>query len=461
MSDPLLKRSRVTKALTDAGVVASFDEAEARLDGVRVCVAVGAGQAATPAGQAAAMTALATAFKSFGRVHLAIGEAETPLIAATPLGASLGQAALALGATLSASIPSETTHLIQIGQGSVWGGWQVCCWWDRWLAGLRDGSAEPGDSRLGPAGVFAAALAVRQVFAHVRTGVRRAARIETVSLWAPWSAAPLNERGPSRFTAPDALWMVGLGHLGQAYVWNLLTLPYGGHRRAVLQDDQRIAAENEATSLLVLPGQRLGERKVRIASRWLECAGWETALIERRHQGDIKLLPDDPPFLLCGVDDLPARKLLAGLGFDFMVDAGIGRGPGDFEGIQLRVIAKRQSIAGLWGETAPADARDRLLAKPAYQALERTIGACGAFTLADASVAVPYVGAATGALAIAQLVRLASMQAGGAMLQLELSAPEMVIDGGLGPAPQAFLGGEVIDLDEAPGPQPAARPDAA
>ena len=63
-------------------------------------------------------------------------------------------------------------------------------------------------------------------------------------------------------------------------------------------------------------------------------------------------------------------------------------------------------------------------------------------------MAVPFVGAATGALAIAQLIRLASMQAGAALLQMELSAPEMVIDGGRSSAPQTNLGGEPIDLDD-------------
>ena len=51
-------------------------------------------------------------------------------------------------------------------------------------------------------------------------------------------------------------------------------------------------------------------------------------------------------------------------------------------------------------------------------------------------------------LAIAQLARLVSMQPGGALIQMELGAPELMIDGGLAAAPQTFLGGEVIDLDD-------------
>jgi len=201
-------------------------------------------------------------------------------------------------------------------------------------------------------------------------------------------------------------------------------------------------------TFLVLAHPRIGERKVRLTSTWLECAGWETALIERRHRGELRPTADDPPFLLSGLDDLAPRRLLAEVGFDYMVDAGVGHGPGDFEGIEIRVIPKGNPVEGLWNTSENETSKDRLLAGQAYQSLERQIGACGAFTIANASVAVPFVGAAAGALTIAQVMRLASMQSGGALIQIELAAPEMVIDGGQSATPHSYLGGEIIDLDE-------------
>jgi hypothetical protein len=293
-------------------------------------------------------------------------------------------------------------------------------------------------------GSFAGALAVRQVFADVLAAACPPRNL-TVSLWEPWTEA--TAPGPDCFRAPNALWLVGLGHLGQAFVWTLLMLPYRGTRRVVLQDDQQIDDENEATSLLVLPGCEVGNRKVRLANRWLEFGGWDTEMIERQHRGDLRPTPEDPPFLLAGLDRLPPRKMLAGSGFDYMIDAGIGHGSGDFEGIQIRVIAKGAEIDGLWNAPSATPPADRLLSGEAYRSLEREIGACGTFSLANASVAVPFVGAAAGALAIAQVIRLASMQPGSALLQMELGSPEMVIDGGRSPAPQAFLGGETMSLD--------------
>ena len=311
-----LKRSRVTKAFADAGLVKSFLDAEARLDAAHVCVVLCADQAATPAGQAAVLTAVATVYKCFGRVSFSTERADAPLTFSLPIGVTIAEGSRAR-VDVGVKIPASCTHVVQIGAETASTGWTVHCWWDRWLSGTRTGGSEKlGDSRLALSGVFAGALAVRQVFANVRLGAAHGARDETISLWAPWEPGAALVRGPDRFTIPNNLWLVGLGHLGQGFVWSLMTLPYRGARNAVLQDDQRIAEENEATSLLVLPNLKLGERKVRIASRWLESAGWETSLIERRHRGDLAPTPDDPPILVSGLDALPARRLLANSGFD-------------------------------------------------------------------------------------------------------------------------------------------------
>lgn len=440
-----LPRSRVTKALTDAGLAKSFGEAEARLDAVHVCVVLGAAAARTRAGQAAALTAVATAFKCFGRVTLVL-EANPRLLLTFPLGETLSEAAAALGAKVEGRRPASATHTIGVGAEACEDEiWQVHCWWDRWLAGICTEGVQPcGDSRLGLSGVFAAALAVRQVFAWVLRGPSFHARDATVSLWAPWDGD--QAQGPTRFTAPDNLWLVGLGHLGQAYVWNLLTLPFAQPGKVILQDDQRLGIENEPTSLLATrPFQPI--RKVRLAARWLDAAGWDTQLLERRNRGGERPAAEDPPFLLTGLDDVKPRRTLAGLGFDYMVDGGIGHGPGDFEGIQVRVVPKGSDIDALWGAPEPAKSREPLLAREAYKELEQgDAGACGAYALAGASVAVPFVGAATGALAIAQLVRLATGQRGGTLVQMGLAAPEMMIDGGRTPVPPGFLGGEHMDL---------------
>jgi hypothetical protein len=440
---PHLARSRVTKALTDANLAASFTAAEARLDAVHPCVVIGAEAALTAAGQCAALTAIVTARKCFGRVQLAGEGLDAPLLQPLLIGATLGTAAQGLGAYVAAAIDPGTTHLVRIGNAIPWHGWQVFTWWNRWLAGTRLFHQPIGSASFALAGMFAGALAVRQIFAHVRSGTPP--RDETVSLWEPDRTASPDRIGPARCTMPNRLWLVGLGHLGQAFVWGLLALPFLAERHVVLQDDQWIGVENEPTSLLVNMDD-IGFRKVRVAARWLDHAGWTTELIERRHLGDIRRTDHDPAILLAGLDDVRSRRILAAHGFDYMIDAGIGRGARDFESLQIRTIPAGVPIEGLWLDQPQISQRERLITQDAYAALEQEVGQCGVVPLADASVSVPFVGAATAALALAQLARLGAMAPAAALLQLELAAPAMVIGGGSIAAPDSFLGGETFAL---------------
>src|SRR5580700_7766130 len=93
-----LKLSRIAKALTDrSNGAASFSAAEVRLNAVNVAVVLGATQAATAAGQAAALTALNTAFKCFGGATL-VADEPVPLVMALPIGNDILSAAKTLGA---------------------------------------------------------------------------------------------------------------------------------------------------------------------------------------------------------------------------------------------------------------------------------------------------------------------------------------------------------------------------
>ena len=114
----------------------SFAEAEARLDAVRIDILIGRDQLDTPAGQAAALTAVATARKCFGRVTL-VAANDAPLIAPLPLGGTLLKAARRLGARVTARPSASATHTIRIGTARESRGWDLRCWWDRWLSGTR------------------------------------------------------------------------------------------------------------------------------------------------------------------------------------------------------------------------------------------------------------------------------------------------------------------------------------
>ncbi len=79
-------------------------------------------------------------------------------------------------------------------------------------------------------GALAAALAVNEAFLFVRQDTPEAGlRDLGVSLWRPDSCEDWwrpEKDGPRLSYLPSKLWLIGLGHLGQAYLWGLSILPY-------------------------------------------------------------------------------------------------------------------------------------------------------------------------------------------------------------------------------------------
>ena len=419
------RRSRITKAIVDAGIVPGWDDADAMLQGTRLRVNLASALSATPAGQAALLTAVATAMRCFECV-----EADCPvdmqLCCPLPIGATLGEAVRALGGMLAEGGMAPSTHTISIGAVAC-RGFSIRCWWDGWCAGVLPGddSREVGEGWNSLSGIASAALAVREVFASAIGQPRAGRRASLLSLWRSWEAPMATATGPRELAIPNALWMVGLGHLGQGTAWALSFLPVVGCPLAILQDDQIIEPENEATCLLVRPGQ-LGWKKTRVVAHWLEAVGWQTRLIERRHDGNMRPSEFEPSLCLCGLDDPSPRRLIAASGYQYVIDGGVGHGPNDFQRLQVKVVRNGQAD-GLWspGVSAERDV-EALLAQPAYQNYARQPGICGALPLAQASVAVPFVGAFAGALTVATAIRIANLEDVPKSLQIELPAPDLV-----------------------------------
>ncbi len=141
-----------------------------------------------------------------------------------------------------------------------------------------------------------------------------------------------------------------------------------------------------------------------------------------------------------------ARIKIAGAGFDYMIDAGIGHGPADFEALQIRILSRGVDASKFWSSPDRSRNIDCLMDQEAYRIHASKSGHCGAVTLAKASVSVPFVGAAAGALAIAQTIRLASMQTTLQMMQMELGAPSMAIVGATNDAPSESPGSTQLSL---------------
>lgn len=435
-----LAMSRVIKALADGSEV-HFGEAEQRLRSTCVAVLVQGADLSSPAAQACALTALNAALRTFGSAAL-ITRTDIPLRRPAPSAPTLVQAARRLGAEVFTSVPQSVTHLICIGPvDSVEVPFTVCCWWDGWNAGVvAPWDTSPVGATWNPlAGVFAGALAVREVFANVR-GLRPCARASRLSLWDPGRDSDQAEVGPAIAYMVRELVLVGLGHLGQGVLWSLAALPAAG--RIVLQDYQDAGEENVATGLITRQAD-VGNRKARIAAQWIEIYGWSTSLVERRIGADAAACDSDPGVIVTALDSVAPRRHALAAGHVYMLDAGVGHGPVDFEICQLRSFARDDPAS--WEPGSEGRDSAKLMQRGAYMSMAKK-DACGALQLASASVAVPFVGAAVGAMVVAQLLRLGAMESPIRLMQVELASPDLATRGSSTRAPTSNLGTIEIDL---------------
>jgi len=273
--DPAL--ARLSKILVDVGNV-TFDEAQTTLRNLRLHIVVGR-SATSQAAQAAVLTIVAAGLRTFvGGVKLS-GALDLPLVTTLPVGgSSLGHAAAELGAK---DFDGSATQTILVGANTDHPGLQgIRTCWRGWRAGASNSISmdhDVGDEN--PlVGIAAGALALAAAFQAARTGVTPELDID---LWPATADAPtpaFNE-----IFLPSSIWMVGLGNLGQAYLWALSALPYTAPSTVslVLQDHDRVTDENWATSILVRRGDR-GSLKNQIAERWATAKGFCVRRLDRR-----------------------------------------------------------------------------------------------------------------------------------------------------------------------------------
>lgn len=407
--------SRIRAALVNSGQY-SFGEADQKLAASRLSLFLAEEAAETPAGQAAFLTATVTAARAYGAVDVH-GELHRPLLLPLPLQArTLGDAAAELGAVTSDPYPNRAV-LIGPVQDRV-SAWSVQAYWNGWVAGVAPGRIRTalgrGDCVL--AGVAAGALAVGEAFMAEQGNPRAGRTAQGLSLWSP-ELSDLSEPGPPQAECylPLALWLVALGNLGQAFLWSLSMLPYAEPEKVVLflQDDDTVRKENWGTSILVRRG-RYGALKTRIAEDWAEARKFRARRIDRRLDEHLRIAEREPLLALAGLDRMAPRRLLGLPGFEYVIDAGLGATAAEYRKVRLNVFDSTLDPAEYFeGIEDDADGRVAELMKlSAYQEIARDDdGRCGAAMLAEQSVAVPFVSAVAGALAITQAIRIASGKA--------------------------------------------------
>ncbi len=415
MNPPTLSDTlhRLVKQALDSGAAASVAEAVEAFRRYRLSFAIGAEQAADPGHQAALLTAVALARRVFLGGVSVIGELDVPLSLPMTCGDTLGDAVSGLGASVGP--PQRGNPLVTIGgaPGPRSDGFHVRCLFAGWRGGFV-----PAHSELAPtpgppmplSAMLAAALAVNEAFRHVSGGGGAAGRRPTgLSLWRPapstdWLGGGGDE--PQLHYLPSQLWLIGLGHLGQAYLWGLGLLPYADPSglSLILQDTDVITPSSISTSLLS-DHHEVGRKKTRVVAEWAERRGFRTAIIERLFDGSFRRHGHEPAVALCGVDNALARQALDRVGFEFVVEAGLGRGHRDFRSMRIHTLPGSRPCVQMWQPVAETvDVIDRA----AYQQLLRDgeLDRCGVTLLAGKAVGAPFVGSVAACLVLAEVLRL-------------------------------------------------------
>ncbi len=404
---------RLVKQAIDNGTAASLAEAKALFRGYRLRVETDPADVSDPVHQAALLTTVALGRRVFLGGVTVTGPLDAPLMLAMPLGRTMRDAVQALGGILGDVAEEMPTIVIGGGPRQRRAGFCVRTAAAGWRGGILPIHSElqPGGECAMPlSGMLAAGLAVNEAFLFVNGGMPVAGRQALgLSLWCPGREADWlqpDENEPVLAYLPSRLWLIGLGHLGQAYLWGLGLLPYRDPAAValVLQDIDVITESTESTSILT-DAAMIGQRKTRAMAAWAERRGFATSLQERVFDADFTRQAEEPAVALCGLDNAAGRRALDQVGFDLIVEAGLGRGHRDFRTMRLHVLPGQRPAADIWKQTSEGEkAEDR----PAYVKLmeDGVLDQCGMTLLAGKAVGAPFVGSIAATLALSEVLRL-------------------------------------------------------
>lgn len=425
------KLHRLVKHALDSGAAASIAEAEALFAGYRLALRIGEDAARDHHHQAALLTAVALARRVFlGGVRVA-PLPDAPLLIPLPFGTTLAEAVAVLGGSIAE--PEAGTPVIEIGgtTSARRAPFHVRAIFTGWRGGIVPSPFEAAPVAapvMALAPMLAAALAVNEAFLYVSGHVGVAGRRTVgLSLWDPASTCDwLGDMGtePIMSFLPARLWLIGLGHLGQAYLWALGLLSFARPQdlNLVLQDIDIITPSTESTSILS-DGTLINVKKTRAMAAWAERRGFSTVIHERLFDASFRRQDDEPAVALCGLDNGVGRQALDQVGFDFVVEAGLGRGHRDFRAVRLHTLPASRPASQIWRD---AQADDQVEDRPAYQGLlaSGALDRCGVTLLAGKAVGAPFVGATAATLALSEVLRLLHGGTVHELIDLDLKAVE-------------------------------------
>ena len=387
----------------------TYTDAVTKLSELRLQIECGPSIKHSPSLQAAFITALTTGNRAFhGGISYSL-PANIPLLLPWPGHKTLNTLALEL--LPNQSMPTaRTLPTLCIDRPDLAGGNFFHLYCDGWRAGISPKSAlqefsQGADFSLG--GVAAGALGVGVAFfGAVGISTRANDKAFGISLWELDNDWLSNDSiGPKLESLPKKLWLLGLGHLGQAFLWNMCLLPFENpaSTELILQDFDKVVKANW-TAGLICDGNSIGRFKTRVSADFLEKRGFLTRIVERPFDGRTIREPEEPRIAICGFDKAEPRRILDKAGFDLVVESGVGGGLDSFDKIGLHTLPHpSMSAETIWDNIKiPVPAINPILLKQLDQG-----STCGVLAeeLAQTSISTSFVGALAGALSLSEILR--------------------------------------------------------
>lgn len=414
--------SRIDKLFVDRDAVEP-QTARAHREAFRVAVGCGPDLAGSYTLQLAALTAAALAKRCFpNAVHVVLDKqtGSARLLVWASMNLTIRDALRLLEVPTTTAAPDATAASIVVGDApAAQDAMRIT--FDGWIA--KVGPARLVD-RLQEreycplAGILGASLAVSELFlSFADISVEAGRRAVALSLWRPEVAASEPSAvGPRVEFLPRALWVLGLGHLGNCYLWTLAGLRYAGARETTfyLNDYDFVECENVATGVLFAPSD-VGALKTRICAAWLEARGFGTRLAERAFDANFRRRAQQPapePVLaLCGFDSNPARRDLATAGFLRVVESGLGSTASNFDTLSMHTLPHPRPLDAIWPDLSPVEVEKRVreqerMARENCGYLAMGHDECGRYELAGKAVGVPFVGMTAATFVVAETLRL-------------------------------------------------------
>jgi hypothetical protein len=401
---------------------ASLEEATAALANFRVILRCGPEVSSSPTLQAAVLTAANIARRCFPAGLRLQGVQDGPIYVPWPAGRTFPDAIVDVaGDACLEPLDSTWDYAISIAFGTVedcrnvlqtaFDGW-TCA-----VSPFREKVNLPQRERCILTGVALGSLAVSEVFlGNFGFAIEAGSRLVGLSLWRPdlpWDAADAVGAEASLLHLPNELWLLGLGHLGQAFAWALSLLPFSqpSDVNIMLQDYDRVVRANLDTGLLSHE-RDIGSLKTRVTNNFMEDRGLRPRLVERRFDAHTHPQREEPRVVLAGMDGKGPRHLLDQVGFDLIIDCGVGGTIANFDSITMNVLPNSHiTAAELWpasDEQSVArrenDTKRLASSRAVYKSVLERQG-CGHVELAGRSAAVPFVGAMSSAFALSEMVR--------------------------------------------------------